>query len=198
MNKKQTIFTLLIAVFSMVFLSNCSVNQVSQAYNLTKCDYSYHSITDISLSGNKLGRSLSPVTILQLSSLLSGEIPATLPLQLTLNINVSNPQSSTAQMQGLSYAVAVDDIDLTQGSINQVFSVASGETKQLPINIDVDLAALMRQNTQKSILNIIQNIAGLSQEKSKVTVQLRPTFMVGGTPITSPISYPISFYIGGK
>lgn len=198
MKTRISIFVWLVSFISLVALGSCGANQMSQAYNLTKCDYSYHSIADVTLSGTNLSRSLSPIALLQLTSLLSGDIPQTLPLQMTLKINVKNPQVTPAQMQGLAYSIAVDDIDLTQGAINQAFSVAAGETQILPIELSVDLATLIRKNSQESILNIARNIAGISSQRSKITLQLRPTFSIAGTSVTSPIAYPVSFYVGGK
>lgn len=186
-----------IFILLWVFVVGCNVQQVSEAYNMTKCDYSFRSVDNLTLAGVRLDEGLSPVAMLQFSSLLTGT-PSSIPLNMTLNINVKNPQSGTARLQGLSYSLSIDDIDFTQGSISNTFSISSGATEILPIHIALDLATLIKQNSKDAMVNIARNIAGLSGEKSKVTLRIRPSFVVGSNLVTSPVAYPVTFYLGGK
>ena len=189
----------LISLLAIIaIMTSCNVSQqVSGAYNMTKCDYSYNSMDNLVISGMNLNSGLSALNILKLTALFSGNV-SSIPLTANLNINVKNPNATTALLNGLQYTVSIDNIEFTTGQINRQISVASGATSIVPISLSVDLATLMKNNSKDAVVNIAKNFAGISGDKSTVSVSLRPTFMIGNTPITSPISYPVSFSFGGK
>ena len=183
----------------MLMLSGCSALQtgISNAYNLANCDYLYNSVSDITISEINISKGLSPLMIPKLVSILSGNA-SSIPMNLTLNLDVKNPNSGTAAFQALNYIISIDDIQFTTGNFKQPFSVDAGETKGLPVIIGFDIAELMKNNSRSAIEKIAKNIIGLGDTASKVTVQLRPSFKVGEQTFSSPVYVPLSFNIGGK
>jgi len=188
----------LIALFSMtifMFLPGCKT--LESAYNLTNCKYNYRSISNLTLSEMNLSNGVSVVNAAKILGILNGS-SSSIPLEFTLNLDVHNPNPSGAAFQALNYIIQIDDVEFTTGYLKQAFSVGAGETKQLPINIGVDLAKLITNNSKSAIVNIAKNFIGIGSEKSNVTIQLKPTFDVGGSLITSPVYIPVNFSFGGK
>ena len=183
----------------MLILSGCTAFQgaLSNAYNLANCDYKYNSVTDIIVSEMNVSKGLSPLMIPKLLSILSGNA-SSIPMDLTLNLDVNNPNTGTAAFQALSYIISIDNIQFTTGNFRQPFSVGAGETKMLPMTIGFDIAELMKSNSKPAIENIVKNLIGLSDKKSEVKVQLKPSFKVGEQTYTSPIYIPVNFTFGGK
>jgi len=183
----------------MVTLSGCTMLQSSltSAYNLVSCDYKYSSISKLTISGINVSDGLSVLMIPRVLSILSGDA-SSIPLNFTLNLDVKNPNNGTAAFQALDYIVSIDDIRFTSGNIQQAFSVGAGETKQLPINIGLDIAELMKSNSKSTVENIVKNFLGLGNTASSVTVQLKPSFKVGEQTLSSPIYIPVNFSFGGK
>jgi Late embryogenesis abundant protein. len=194
---KKIISSILFTV--MLMLSGCAALQtgISNAYNLANCDYKYKSVSDITVSDINVSKGLSPLMIPKLISILSGNA-SSIPMNLTLNIDVNNPNTGTAAFQALNYIISIDDIQFTTGNFRQPFSVAGGDTKMLPMTIGFDIAELMKSNSKPAIENIAKNILGLSDKSSKVTVQLKPSFKVGEQTFNSPVYIPLTFNIGGK
>jgi LEA14-like dessication related protein len=190
----------LILVFTVFFtFAGCDVaKQIGGAYNLTQCKFNYNSITNLFLSGTDLSKGLTAANILQLTSLLTGNVPSSLPLDFTLNLNVSNPNQSAASLSGLQYVLTIDDVQFTTGSIDQAFNVSAGETQVLPLRIGLDLVSLLKGESKDAILTVIKNFVGIGSRKSNVSFQLKPTFDIGGYPLTSPSYIPVSFSFGGK
>ena len=180
-------------------LSGCTALQtgLSNAYNLANCDYKYNSVSNITVSDINVSNGLSPLMIPKVLLLLSGNT-SSIPMNFTLNLDVNNPNQGTAAFQALSYIISIDDIQFTTGNFSQPFSVGAGETKKLPMTIGFDIAELMRKNTGSAVENIAKNIIGLSDNTSKVTVQLKPSFKVGEQTFVSPMYIPLTFNIGGK
>lgn len=194
---KLRLFTLCLSV--VLIFSGCgSVGSgLSQAYNMTKCEYNYKSISNLNLAGMNLSRGVSVTALPAILSLLSGNA-SSIPLNFTLNLDVKNPNAAAAAFNGLQYIISIDDIQFTSGQVNQSMNIAAGASQTLPLNIGVDLATLMKSNSKSAVENITKNFLGIGSEKSNVTVQLKPTFMVGNTPVTSPVYIPVSFSFGGK
>jgi LEA14-like dessication related protein len=101
-------------------------------------------------------------------------------------------------LNGLQYVVSINDIRFTTGSVNQALNIAAGQTQTLPLSIGIDLATLMKNNSKDAVLNIAKNLVGIGSQKSNVSIQLKPTFMIGTVPVTSPIYIPVSFSFGGS
>ena len=187
-----------IALTLAVILSGCDVSkEVAGAYNMTQCKYEYNSISNLTVSGMNLSSGLSATNVLKLTSILSGQA-SSIPMDFTLNLNVKNPNQTAAAMHGMQYIISIDDIQFTTGSVNQSMNIAAGGTQTLPLTIGVDIASLMKNNSKSAVENIAKNFLGIGSSKSKVTVQLKPTFLLGNTPITSPVYIPVSFSFGGK
>ena len=188
------IFTLI-----MLMLSSCNALQtsLSNAYNLTNCDYKYQSISNLTISDINVSQGLTPLMIPRILTILSGNA-SSIPLNFTLNLDVNNPNAGTAAFQSLLYIISIDDIQFTSGNFNQPFQLASGETKVLPMGINVDIMGLMKSNSRSAVENIVKNFIGISNTSSKVTVQLKPSFKVGEQVFTSPLYIPVNFTFGGK
>lgn len=198
---KQKLIALVPFMALILALSGCGTasNDLVGAYNMTQCKYAYNSLSDITVSGVNItsGTSLSPLNLVKLTTVLAGN-PSSIPLNFTVNMNVTNPNQTPALLNKLQYEVSIDDIHFTNGVLDQAINIPGGGTQTLPLTVGIDVATLMKNNSQTALLNIVKNLAGISGEKSTVSLNLRPTFNIAGQPITSPIAIPLSFSFGGK
>jgi len=184
-------------VLSLAMMSGCEITKGLQSvYNLKYCEYKYQSITNLTVSGMNLSNGISMIQLPQILAILSGSAKS-IPLDFTINLDVHNPNASQAAFQALQYMIQIDDVEFTTGNLMQPFSVDGGQTKQLPIQIGVDIVTLISNNSQSAILNIVKNFIGIGNEKSNVTVHLKPSFTVGSSRMTSPVFIPVSFTFGG-
>ena len=85
---KKRIITLLLVTIT---LFSCDVTkELSGAYNMINCQYSYKSISGLTVSGMNLSNGVSPLYIPKLTSILTGSATS-IPVDFTLNLNVKNP-----------------------------------------------------------------------------------------------------------
>ena len=191
----------LITSFFILFvvLSGCDSvkREASGLYNLTQCKYDYQSISALTVSGMNLSNGISALNLAKLTTLFSGQSQS-IPINFTLNLDVTNPGQSAALMNGMQYIVNIDGIQFTTGSINQSLNVPAGGKTVLPLTVGFDLATMMKGDTKYSAVNIIKNFIGMGNEKSNVSIQLKPTFMIANQRITSPVYIPVNFSFGGK
>jgi hypothetical protein len=188
-----------IALLSMVaVLFACDVaKQLSGTYNMTQCKYEYQSISGLSLAGINLQNvnnisSLNPLNAAKLLAAFSSS-SGNLPLNFTLNLDVTNPGVQTALLNGLSYILEIDGIEMTQGLLNKQIQVAAGGTSVLPVELAFDLKKVLSGQSLDAIKNLAFNFAGIGTASSNVTFRLKPNFNIGGKTISSPSYIPISF-----
>lgn len=193
---KKRIFIFLAIVATLISCDSVQ-KSLTSSYNMINCNYSYKSISGLSISGMNLSNGLSVTSIPKITSILTGTA-SSIPLNFTLNLDVNNPNQSSAMLNGLQYIISIDDIQFTTGSINQALNIDAGQTQTLPLTIGLDLATLMKSNSKDAVVDIAKNFIGIGSKKSNVTVQLKPTFMIGSVPITSPAYIPVSFSFGGN
>lgn len=194
---KKRFLAFALAVITMV---SCDVaKEFSGIASLVNCKYSYNSISNLSLAGTNLNSGLSLTSIAAVTSLLTGSTSSSsIPLNFTLNLNVDNPNQSAALLHGAQYIVSIDGIQFTTGSVNQSLNIASGQRQVLPLTIGVDLASLMKNNSKDAVVDIAKNIMGIGSKASTVSLQIKPSFMVNNSLVTSPVYIPVSFSFGGS
>lgn len=191
---------LLLSLLLVLFSCDVAKQTAGSAYSFTQCEYKYSSISGLTLGGVNLQNvnslsSLNPLTAAGLLSAFSGN---SLPLQFTLNLNVKNPGTHQAALSGLQYILEIDNVQMTEGAVNQAFSVPAGGNSVLPVAMSFDLKKAMSGQSADAVKNLAFNFAGLSNTASKVTLKLRPSMMIGGQSIISPVYIPVSFSYGGK
>lgn len=193
--KLKQVFCLFLVCF---LLQGCDVaKQVGGAYNLTQCKFDYNSISSLKLAGMDLSRGINAVQLLQLTPLLTGQA-SSVPLNFTLNLDIANPNSSAAFLEGLQYILSIDNVQFTTGAISQALHIAGGGKQTLPLAIGLDLATLLKGETKDAVVNVVKNIVGANDKQSQITLQLRPNIKVGDYTIPSPVYIPVSFAFGGK
>lgn len=185
-----------ILILSVVMIACESSKGLTGAYNMINCKYNYKSISGLTISGMNLSNGISATSIPRITSILTGTATS-IPMDFTLNLDVTNPNQSAALFNGMSYILNIDGVQFTTGSVNHSMNIAAGQTQTLPLTIGVDLATLMKNESKDAVTNIARNFLGIGSKKSEVSLQIKPTFMIGSTAIQSPIYIPVNFSFGG-
>jgi hypothetical protein len=181
-----------------VLMFSCDVaQQVLGTYQLTQCKYDYRSISGLTLGGINLSNasSLSSLNPLSLASLTTAFATSSgsLPLNFTLNLDVTNPGVQAAILNGMGYVLEIDGHEMTTGFLDQKLQVDGGQKAVLPINMAFDLKKVLNGESLESIKNLAFNFAGIGTGSSDVTVRLKPSFIVGNQTLASPSYIPVSF-----
>ena len=192
---KYRLFLLTIILFTIT--SACDVaKQVGGAYNMINCKYAYNSISSLTFGGMNLSKGVSLTHIPQITSMLSGRANS-IPVGFTLNLDVTNPNQSAALLNGIQYILTIDNIDFTTGNLNRSLNIPAGGKDVLPLQIQFDLAKLLTGDSKNSVVNIAKNFIGIGDKASNVSLQIKPTFLIGNQAITSPVYIPVNFSFGG-
>jgi len=194
----------LIVLFGIiVFFFSCDIaKQLAGTYALTQCKYDFNSIAGLSIAGINLQNinsisSLNPLAAANLLAAFSSP-NGSLPLNFTMNLDVTNSGTKTAIMNSTNYILEIDGVEMTQGLVNQQLQIESGSKSMLPISMAFDLKKVMSGQSLEAVKNLAFNFAGIGDASSNVTVKLKPSFVVGGNIVSLPDYIPVSFTLNKK
>ncbi|GHV11366.1 hypothetical protein FACS1894162_6720 [Bacteroidia bacterium] len=190
---------IIVCISLSLLMFSCDVaQQLLGAYQFTQCKYDYNSIAGLSIAGVNLSNiGSNPLGLVALTNAFTSK-SGTLPLDFTLNLDVTNPNTQEALMNGLGYILEIDGHQMTAGSVNRQIKINSGQKVVLPIQMTFDLKQVLQGESLDSMKNLALNFAGIGNNSSKVTVKLRPSFSVGNQIVTSPADIPVSFTVNKK
>ena len=195
--KKNLVRFLFFVALTITFVSCEVARQAQGVYNLASCKYTYRSMTGVSVAGVNPSN-MSPFDAPKILSLLTGNA-SSLPVGFTLNLDVQNPNTTEALLSGMDYVLAVDGVNFTSGSVANQLSVPAGGSGSLPLAMLFDMATLLKGDAREASSKMVRNLIGMGGgESSAITLNIRPSFMVAGHKIISPVYIPINFNVGGK
>ena len=173
-------------ILLIVFLASCGLGkQINEMSNFAKCEFRIKDVKDTKVAKvdvqNK--KSYSDLSILDAALLTTSLAQGTLPLEMTLNVDVKNPNTSQASMNKMEWILLIDNIEMVRGDLNQRIAIApNGGIATLPLHISTDLKSVLQKSTNE-ILNFGFGLTGAS---TRVTLKIKPTIMIGSMPITYP------------
>lgn len=185
---KRSYVVLLIAVsFS---LTSCDVlKQVAEMATFARCEFRLSTVENLNLAGVNVQqkKSLSDLSFTDAAKLTAAFAGGQLPLNLTLNVQVKNPNQAQASLNKLEWILLIDGIEMVSG-INQerVNVPAGGGTAILPLKIGVDLMKVLSGRSRDAILNFGFNLAGMGNTPTRITLKAKPSILVGGQTLSYP------------
>lgn len=183
--------------FIFVIITGCSVvNGFKSAYELTKCKFEYNNISDVSVADIKFSEGLSVSNITRLTKFLLSDF-SSLPIDMVVNLNVDNPTDKKAAIHGCDYTINIDGIDIADGNLDSPIEVEPGKTGVMSLKVKTDLKNVITAENRSTLVTMVKNIAGISSDKSKIKMTLKPYFK-SNDRVVPGISVPVSFEYNGK
>ena len=178
-------FTLII---SFLF-SSCSIlDQSKEMKTFTKCMFRLVDVQDVVLAGVDVQdvQSFSDLSFTEASALSMSALTGKLPLGLTVNIEIKNPNPEQASMTDMYWILLVDDIEITEGKVGQKVVVPPGGSTIMPVDVQVDLFKIMTGESADAVMNFGLNLAGSGNAPSRVKLKIKPYINIAMTRIKYP------------
>lgn len=192
----------LLIVLSAVVLTGCDVvNKIGGAYQLAQSEYRYNSLSNIQLAGINIGNAsaISLSNLASISTILSGSNSRqNIPFSMTLNMDVTNPNTRAAFLDALDYSISINELEFVEGKMDIPIRIQPGETVVVPIPISVDLKSIINRYSQERVASEMSGFLGITPNETTVTVKLWPKLSVGNTLIKVPAAIPVEFKFGGR
>jgi hypothetical protein len=172
----------------VILLSGCAevMQQVQQMATLTKCQFRLISVERTTLAGIPL-QGDAKIGLPNLLKLERAYSSGTLPLDFTLNVEVKNPNASAAGMSRLDWILFINGERMTTGVLERSISVAPNNgLGTLPIVMALDLKKVLSGKSLDALVDLARDVAGEGTNPTKVSLQVKPSIMVGGYSLQYP------------
>ncbi|WP_131535826.1 Rossmann-fold NAD(P)-binding domain-containing protein [Pedobacter nototheniae] len=186
-----------------ISMFGCGINrQAQQIKALEDCTYKITSVQQVSIAGTDIKRLLDQqdFSLTSLPGVALGLLRKDIPLRANLNLEISNPSSKLAAINQFEYKILVNNTDLAEGIVNQNVSIAQGQTVTVPVQLTSNIYGLINNgNMFNDIIKAVKKGGTSKDEKlGLLTIKIKPTFMLGNTPVKYPGYITINKDISSK
>ncbi|MEM8601094.1 MAG: hypothetical protein AAGF99_14335 [Bacteroidota bacterium] len=184
----RPVFLRLALVFALAAsVGGCAA--LEQLTALQSVNFALNSTTGTQISGIPLSslqnyNDLSAVQLLQLGSAITrGE----LPLEFTLLVDATNPQSNAtaARLVNFDWTLFLDGSETVSGSYNDETLLPIGQTVGIPLDIRLDLVQFFGNNLP-DLVEVALAVADLGGSGKEVRLQATPSINTALGPIRYP------------
>ena len=184
--------TFCIFVLGLATLMSCGVNkQVKEAKALGECKFDVASIDSVYIAGIDVRefRTMRDLDMAKYPQLGLALFRKNVPLNLRVNMDITNPTNRTAAVNQVDYKVLLTDNELFSGVLNRRIEVFPGTA---PTRVPIQLATnayelLSNEKTRSEFLNMMQALAVRGDAKpSKFTIKVKPTLALGDKKVNYP------------
>lgn len=180
----------LMLVLMLVGISSCDIlKQVGEMAQFAKCDFRLSTVENLNLAGVNVQqkKSLNDLNFADAAKLTAAYLGGSLPLNLTLNVQVKNPNAAQASMNKLEWIMLIDGVEMVRGVNQQTINVSpNGGVATLPLQIGVDLKQALSGKSKDAILNFGLNLAGAGNTPTRITLKAKPSIRVANQLIDYP------------
>ena len=192
----------LLLCFLTVSIFGCGINkQAQQIKALENCTYKIKNVNQITLAGSDLGRLINQqdFNLASLPGVALGLLRKDIPLRANLNLEITNPSGNLAAINQFEYKVLVNNTDLAEGIVNQAVSIPQGQTVTVPVQMSSNIYGLISNgNVLNDIIKAAQKGAKSDDNLGLLTIKIKPTIMIGNTPVKYPGYITINKEISNK
>ncbi|WP_149240277.1 hypothetical protein [Dyadobacter sp. 32] len=191
--KRQIWFVALLGIWGT--LSSCGVGrQVSEAKTFGECKYDLSSVDSVFIAGIDIRefkniKSFQDFDLAKYPRVAMGLLRKDVPLDLRVNLDITNPTKNRAAINQLEYKVLLTNSEIFSGFLSQLIEVMPGTGKtRVPIKLNANVYQLLSNDqTRDEFVNLITTLTGkTSSNPSKLTVKIKPTLDLGGKQINYP------------
>lgn len=198
-NMKEKLLLLLFTIS----IFGCGINrQAQQIKALENCTYKITSVRQVSIAGTDVKKLMDQqsFSLTNLPGIALGLLRKDIPLKANLNLEITNPSGNLAAINQFEYKILVNNTDLAEGTVNQNVSIGQNQTVTVPVQLVSNIYGLVSNgNIFNDIIKAAQKGSSSKDEKlGLLTIKIRPTFMLGNTPVKYPGYITINKDISSK
>lgn len=191
---KKHIWIVVLALAATV-MTGCGVSrQVSEAKTFGDCKYNIASVDSVYLAGIDVRefkniRSFSDFDLARYPGLAMGLLRKNVPLDLRVNVDITNPTRKRAAINQLEYRVLLSESEIFNGYLSQLIEVLPGTSPtRVPVRLKTNAYQLISNDqTRDQFINMILALTGKSDAKpTKFVVKVRPTLDIAGKQVNYP------------
>jgi len=183
------IFKRLLLLFSLITLLN-SCRTIRELKAFSRCEFRQKEISKLSLGtiDAKNIQSLTDFSFADAGKLAISYKQGSLPLGVTYDIEIKNPNEKTAALEKVDWILELDNKSVVTGTTSERVEVSpNGGTAILRISTGLDLRKNLEKESLDKLVNLVSAMAGDNEEQSRIRLKIKPRFVIAG--ITMNVGY---------
>jgi hypothetical protein len=172
-----------------IIFTGISCRQLRELQTFANCDFRLANLENTTLAGINVQnvRSVSDLNLVQAAKITQAYASGSLPLNLIVNMEVKNPNPTTAAMNSVDWIMLIDDKEIVDGTVNERVQIApEGGITTLPIRISTDLRKVLNNMPADQAVNMGLGLSGNGGKPTRVTLKIKPSIMVGQSVLKYP------------
>lgn len=180
------------AIALIGLFQRCAVTkQISEVKTLGDCKYTIASAESITLAGVDMSqmKSLQDFDLAQSPKLALAFFRKDIPLNLRLNLDVTNPTKQLAGINQFEYKVFLAENEIFTGLYDQRIEVQpKGGTTRVPMQLTTNAYRFVSDaKAREALMNMVESLSGKQNTTpSKLIIKLKPTLGIGSSQINYP------------
>lgn len=188
--KKNILKVIIASLVLSCSLTSCDVllgilSDLGSVANLANCEYSLKNVTDVTVAGvsvkNVSNGNISAIDVAKLSAAI---LTKKVPLQMNVNVGVTNPTTSNAAVTALDWKCEIDGKEFVNGTSSQKYTISPNSTTNVVLPVRADVYDIFSQGGVDALKNFVNSFQS-DGTSSKIAVKIKPTVDVAGTPVQS-------------
>lgn len=173
-----------------LLLSNCAgINrQKEEGRNFQNCTFALQSIEQATLGGVDVTnvRSAADLSGADRARILAAYGTGSLPLNMRVNLQITNPNRELAALNALDYKVLVDGAEIATGATTQRVEVPGNSTASVTLPVTADARKVLANGGAEALGGFALGLADRNRQPTRVTIAVRPSVKFLGSTIKSP------------
>lgn len=184
----KSIKFLFINIFFILLFSSCST--LEQTFktinNLKSLQFKLKEVNNFNLNNISISNKKSLTDFSIKDGLILGNAYKNnqLPVSFDLIVLVQNPNSNNADgkeslpitLTNLDWDLYLEDKKTISGVFSENITIDNNNTKEIPININLDLMRFYNDKSYEQIINLVLNLGGIGNKPSMLKLDAKPTF----------------------
>ena len=177
-------FRLLILALAVLLSTGCATNYKAQLNALGNFNYNVQSVDQIFIAGRDISsfESNGAVNVSSLPGIAFALLRQDLPLQARVNLKISNPTSTIADINEFKYIIEFSGKPLFEGSVNENIRLKTGESMVVPLSFSSNIFGIAQEHGFDRVLSDILT----RKSNALLALKIKPSIRVGNKNIFYP------------
>jgi hypothetical protein len=171
----------------LALLPGCATLQELRA--LRSVTFAYDRVSDVRLAGVHLSENMkfSSLSSADVARLIAAAGSDHLPLELVVHVRAHNPRANavTARLVNMDWRFFIAERSIVNGALAGTYLFEPGEDVDIPVPVGLDLSEHFRGGGRE-LFDVALEVAGLTDRKRELRLELEPTIQTGIGPIRYP------------
>lgn len=168
---------IIIIIVSIFLLTGCATNYKAQLSALGQFNYSVQSVDEVRIAGRSIEsfNTANGVSLSSLPGIAFALLRQDLPLQGRVNLHISNPTKTLANINEFKYIIELSGKPLFEGSVDENIRLANGESMVLPLSFSANIFGIAKEQGFDKVLSDIFT----RKSDAILALKIKPSIKIG-------------------